>query len=63
MPQFYLGANKKSVPSDGISEDERKMFGIERFVNSLRQMKKGPNSMIEHGIDVTTLGLNFGSPE
>ena len=62
MPPFYLGTNKKQVSTDGISDEERKAFGIEKFLAELR-MRKGPIGTIEQGADVTMLGLKLNSPE
>jgi len=62
MPQFYLGGNKKPASSDGISEEERKAFGIDKFLMNLRT-RKGPLIAIEQGVDLTTLGLKLNSPE
>ncbi len=63
VPQFYLGGNKKAVSSDGISEEERKAFGVERFVAGMKMPKKGAVGLIERGTDVTVLGLKLSSPE
>lgn len=62
-PQFYLGGNKKAVPSDGISDEERKAFGIERFVAALRMPKRGALGLIERGADLAVLGLKLDSDE
>ena len=58
--QFYLGGNKKSAVPDGISEEERKQYGMERFVALAKQKADGRNAP-EQGVDLKTLGLQFTS--
>lgn len=62
VPPFYLGTNKRPMSTDGISEEERKNFGIEKFLDNLKS-KKGLIGMMERGIDPTTLGLKLDSSE
>ena len=61
-PQFYLGGNKRPIGSEEVVEEERKMFGIEKYINRLRQPKRTSNIVID-GIDLASLGLKLNSPE
>ena len=58
---FYIGGNKKPALPDGISEEERKLYGMERFVSLAKQKAEGRN-VPELGVDLKTLGLQFNSP-
>jgi hypothetical protein len=57
---FYIGGNKKPAVPDGISEEERKLYGMEKFLMLLKQKSDGRN-VPELGVDLNTLGLQFTS--
>ena len=60
---FYLGGNKKMTPSDGISDEERKIFGIEKYLYTQKRNKQDPTlGKTEQGIDLISLGLKLNSP-
>lgn len=62
VPTFHLGPNKRSMPTDGITEEDRKTYGMEKMVDNVRA-EKGFIGQLERGIDVTSLGLNLKSEE
>jgi hypothetical protein len=63
VPPFYLGNNKKAVSADGIAEEERKAYGMEKFIGLINKRKKEQANIAEQGIDLTTVGLKLNSAE
>lgn len=62
VPTFYLGANKRTMPTDGIAEEERKNFGMEKLIDNLKA-RKGFVGLLERGVDITKLGVDLTSDE
>jgi hypothetical protein len=60
---FYLGPNKKAVSVDGITDEERKAYGMEKYVNMINLRKKEQVNVAEQGIDLVAIGLKLNSPE
>lgn len=60
---FYLGNNKKQVSVDGIAEEDRKAYGMEKYVNMINMRKKDQMNIVEQGIDLSTIGLRLNSNE
>jgi hypothetical protein len=61
-PSFYIGANKRAISADGISEEDRKSFGMEKLVDIVK-VEKGFIGLLERGINVTSIGINLKSDE
>jgi len=62
VPPFYIGANKRSISVDGVSEEDRKSFGMEKLIDTVKA-EKGFVGLLERGINVTSIGINLKSDE